>query len=55
MRLVDDYGGSDYDSIEADNTSAFNCRRATGQSRWSQQAYGLAVDLPMRPGRPDRW
>jgi hypothetical protein len=45
MRLVDDYGGSDFDSIEADNTSAFNCRRATGQSRWSQHAYGLAVDI----------
>jgi hypothetical protein len=45
MRLVDDYGGSDYRSIEADNTSAFNCRRATGQSRWSQHAYGRAVDV----------
>ena len=45
MRLVDDYGGSDYRSIEADNTSAFNCRRATGQTRWSQHAYGLAVDV----------
>jgi D-alanyl-D-alanine carboxypeptidase len=45
MRLVDDYGGSDYRSIEADNTSAFNCRRATGQSRWSQHAYGLALDV----------
>ena len=45
MRLVDDYGGSDYASIEADNTSAFNCRRATGQSRWSEHAYGLAVDV----------
>ena len=45
MRLVDDYGGSDYASIEADNTSAFNCRRATGQSRWSQHAYGLAIDV----------
>jgi D-alanyl-D-alanine carboxypeptidase len=45
MRLVDDYGASDYRSIEADNTSAFNCRRATGQSRWSQHAYGLAVDI----------
>jgi hypothetical protein len=45
MRLVDDYGGSDFRSIEADNTSAFNCRRATGQSRWSQHAYGLAVDV----------
>jgi hypothetical protein len=45
MQLVDEYGGSDFRSIEADNTSAFNCRRATGQSRWSQHAYGLAVDL----------
>jgi hypothetical protein len=45
MRLVDEYGGSDYASIEADNTSAFNCRRATGQSRWSQHAYGLALDI----------
>jgi hypothetical protein len=45
MRLVDHYGGSDYRSIEADNTSAFNCRRATGQSRWSQHAYGRAVDI----------
>jgi hypothetical protein len=45
MRLVDDYGGSDYASIEADNTSAFNCRRATGQSRWSEHAYGRAVDV----------
>jgi hypothetical protein len=45
MRLVDHYGGSDYLSIEADNTSAFNCRRATGQSRWSQHAYGRAVDI----------
>jgi hypothetical protein len=45
MRLVDHYGGSDYRSIEADNTSAFNCRRATGQSRWSEHAYGRAVDV----------
>jgi hypothetical protein len=45
MQLVDDYGGSDYDSIEADNTSAFNCRRATGQSRWSEHAYGRAIDV----------
>jgi hypothetical protein len=45
MRLVDHYGGSDYRSIEADNTSAFNCRRATGQARWSQHAFGRAVDV----------
>lgn len=45
MELVDKYKGSDFQSIEADNTSAFNCRNATGSSNWSQHAYGLAVDL----------
>jgi len=45
MRLVDRYGGSDYASIEADNTSSFNCRNATGSSRWSEHAYGLAIDI----------
>ncbi|MBW8481850.1 M15 family metallopeptidase [Actinomadura parmotrematis] len=45
MEPVDAYKGSDYDSIEADNTSAFNCRNATGSGNWSQHAYGLAVDL----------
>jgi hypothetical protein len=45
MRLVDDYGASDHRSIEADNTSAFNCRRATGATRWSQHAYGRAIDV----------
>jgi hypothetical protein len=29
MQSVDDYGGNDFRSIEADNTSAFNCRAAT--------------------------
>lgn len=45
MEPVDAYKGSDYDSIEADNTSAFNCRNATGSGSWSQHAYGLAVDV----------
>jgi hypothetical protein len=45
MRLVDDYGGSDFDSIEADNTSAFNCRPVAGGGRWSQHAYGRAIDV----------
>ena len=45
MEPVDAYGSDDYASIEADNTSAFNCRPATGSSRWSMHAYGLAVDL----------
>jgi D-alanyl-D-alanine carboxypeptidase-like protein len=42
---VDAYGGSDFASIEADNTSAFNCRRATGSGSWSEHAYGRAIDV----------
>ncbi|WP_433331360.1 M15 family metallopeptidase [Spirillospora sp. CA-294931] len=45
MEPVDRYKGSDFDSIEADNTSAFNCRNATGSGSWSQHAYGLAIDI----------
>jgi hypothetical protein len=45
MELVDKYKGSDFESIEAGNTSAFNCRPATGSSSWSQHAFGLAVDV----------
>ncbi|HUR03202.1 MAG TPA: M15 family metallopeptidase [Nonomuraea sp.] len=48
MRLVDVYKGDDYDSIDADNTSAFNCRAATGSSNWSNHAYGEAIDLNPR-------
>jgi hypothetical protein len=45
MRLVDDYGAGDYASIQADNTSAFNCRDVTGGAGWSQHAYGRAIDV----------
>src|SRR3990170_2165594 len=45
MVLVDRYGASDFRSIEADNTSAFNCRHVEGTSRWSEHAYGRAIDV----------
>jgi hypothetical protein len=45
MQLVDAYGGSDDASMAANNTSAFNCRTVAGTSRWSQHAYGLAIDI----------
>ena len=45
MRLVDAYGGNDYRSIEADNTSAFNCRFVDGTTRWSNHAFGRAIDV----------
>jgi hypothetical protein len=43
--LIDAYGGSDFRSIEADNTSAFNCRYVEGTTRWSNHAYGTAIDV----------
>lgn len=45
MRLVSDFRGSDWQSIEADNTSAFNCRKATGSKKWSKHSYGKAIDI----------
>ncbi len=45
MKLVSDYKGSDWQSIEADNTSAFNCRNATGSKKWSKHSYGKAIDI----------
>jgi hypothetical protein len=45
MQLIDAYGGSDVRSIEADNTSAFNCRYVDGTTRWSNHAYGRAIDI----------
>ena len=42
---VDAYGASDFRSIEADNTSAFNCRFVEGTNRWSEHAYGHAIDV----------
>jgi hypothetical protein len=49
MEPVDAYGGDDLASVEANNTSAFNCRPATGSTtRWSEHAYGRAVDLNPR-------
>ena len=35
---VDAYDASDFRSIEADNTSAFNCRYVDGTRRWSEHA-----------------
>ena len=45
MQPVEAYGGSDFRSIEADNTSSFNCRAATGSTHWSEHAYGHAIDI----------
>lgn len=48
LRVVDEFGGSDDESMAADNTSGFNCRQAVGGSGWSKHAYGLAIDVNPR-------
>lgn len=45
IRLIDDFGGDDEASMEADNTSCFNYRRKTGMKSLSKHALGLAVDV----------
>lgn len=45
MYLVDRYEGNDRRSMRADNTSAFNCRTVAGTDRWSEHAYGRAIDI----------
>ncbi len=45
MKLLSSYKANDWQSIEAGNTSAFNCRNATGSKKWSKHSYGKAVDI----------
>ena len=60
IRLVDDFGGSDEASMQADNTSCFNYRNVPGTKNISKHSYGLAIDInplynpyiPIRNGKP---
>jgi hypothetical protein len=45
MVLIDEYEGDDRRSMAANNTSAFNCRVVSGTTRWSEHAYGRAIDI----------
>ena len=46
MEIVDYFNASDFESIEANNTSAFNYRESTtGSGNLSMHAYGLAIDI----------
>lgn len=46
MRLVDYYNASDFESIEDNNTSAFNYRESTaGTGKLSKHALGCAIDI----------
>ena len=45
MRLVTTADLHAHPTGDGDNTAAFVCRAARGQTRWSAHAYGLAVDV----------
>ena len=45
MKLVSKYNNNDWESIEANNTSAYNCRKVEGTTRWSNHSYGKAIDI----------
>jgi D-alanyl-D-alanine carboxypeptidase len=45
MSLVYKFGGNDNRSMNANNTSAFNCRATTGGRRLSEHSYGRAIDI----------
>lgn len=45
MEPVYRYDGSDDRSMDANNTSAFNCRLTTSGTRLSEHSYGKAVDI----------
>lgn len=46
MELVDAYGADDERSMNANNTSAFNCRPISGKKNgFSKHSYGRAIDV----------
>jgi hypothetical protein len=46
MELMDVFKGSDDAAMDANNTSAFNCREVTGKPGiFSQHSYGRAIDI----------
>ncbi len=45
IQPVSVFGSNDDRSMEANNTSAFNCRTVTGGTGWSEHAYGRAIDI----------
>ncbi|THB63691.1 MAG: M15 family peptidase [Desulfovibrio sp.] len=45
MRLIDHYQGDDGLSMADNNTSAFNCRKATGSDVFSRHSWGMAIDI----------
>jgi hypothetical protein len=45
MQLIDDFGGDDNRSMDADNSSGFCFRVVDGTELLSQHAFGMAIDI----------
>ncbi len=45
IRLVDEFGGDDIASMQANNTSCFNFRVIEGTTKLSNHSFGLAIDI----------
>ncbi len=45
IRLVDDFNADDEASMQANNTSCFNCRTVAHSKTLSKHAFGMAVDI----------
>jgi hypothetical protein len=45
MRLIDDYGADDEQSMRDNNTSCFNFRAIAGSAKLSNHALGMAIDI----------
>ena len=45
MKLMWEFEGSDDASMNANNTSGFNCRRIKNTTKWSNHSYGMAIDI----------
>ena len=49
IQPIHEFDNDDYASMEANNTHGFNFRKIEGTNRWSQHAFGLAIDInPLR-------
>jgi hypothetical protein len=45
IQPIDAFGGRDPESMDANNTSAFNCRAVTNGTAWSNHSFGTAIDI----------
>lgn len=45
ISLINDFDGDDGKSMEANNSSSFNCRAIAGTNKYSKHSYGVAIDI----------